>query len=193
MFPLETLNLRLRQALQLLAHVQRVAPLVVRIHPEQGDRSHDQGHRRGGQVEPVADRVVGPVPAEVRPGSHEPPDVAEHDVGGQGHAAGRVADDLGRRLRVGQRSGREAADGREEGRRVPHPGVGAGQEHDVAHHRQERDRDEEYLPLVQPPAQQREEELEHGPDHVRRYRVELLLHGGVRWEDAGYDGGREER
>lgn len=193
MFPLQALDLALSQARQLPFHVPLLAGLVVAQHPEQRHRRYDEDQARRRQVEAVADGVVRPVRRQVRPGGDEPADAAEHHVDGEGDGAGRVADDLGRRLRVGQRPRREAARRVQERRRVPGLRVRRPEEHGVAHHDEGRREDEEDLPPVEAPAEQGEQDLEEGADHVGRHRRELLLDRRPLRVDRVDDGRREQR
>lgn len=191
--PLEALDLRLRQALQFRLDISAVPPLVVPLHPHDLQRRDDEDEARGREVEAVADLVVGGVERQVGPGSDEATNITEHDVTADGDAAARVAHDDGRRLRVRERADGEAADGREEGRGVPHAGHLARQEQDVPQHREGRRGDDEGGAAVAAPAAERQADDEDGAQHVRRDREQLLLDGRLGRVDGGDDGRREER
>lgn len=193
MLPLEALDLRLRHTSQLTLDIPLRPPRIIPPHPRDLEDRDDEDEARGREVEAVADLVVGAVEGQVRPGGDEAADVAEHDVGADGDAAARVADDDGRRLRVGQRAQGEAADGREEGRGVPHARLAAREEQDVPEHREgRREGDEDGAP-VEAPAAERQPDDEGGAEHVRRHRVQLLLDRRLGRVDGGHDGRREER
>lgn len=104
MLVVHALPLRLGQLPELLELLGLVplALLVVAAHPDVRRRRQQQDGRHGGEVEPVADVVVGRIPGHVRPGRHEAADVAEHDVEADGHCARRVRDDVGGDLAVGE-------------------------------------------------------------------------------------------
>lgn len=192
MLPLEALDLRLRQTLQLGLDILLLPPLVVPPHPRDLEDRDDEDEARRREVEPVADLVVGAVEGEIRPRRDEAADVPEHDVRADRDAAARVADHDGRRLGVGQRAEGKAADGREEGRGVAHACLPARQEQDVPQHREGRRDGDEEGPPVEAPAGERQPDEEDGAQRVRRDRVELLLDRGLRRVDGGDDGRGEE-
>lgn len=86
--PVEVLDLFLRQARQLLLNRAGLALLVVPLHPQEGQDAEDQDGAGRGEVQAVADGVVGAVPAEKRPGGDEAADVAKHDCSRVGSAHG---------------------------------------------------------------------------------------------------------
>ena len=79
MLPIQILHLLLRHARELLLGIPALTLLVVRLHPQQRERGHNQHGAAARQVEPVADRVVGPIVGQVAPCGDEAADVAHHD------------------------------------------------------------------------------------------------------------------
>ena len=67
MLPVKILHLGWGQPHQLLLDTAGFAPPVVPEHPEVDERGEDEDRARRGQVEPIADVVVRPVPREEAP------------------------------------------------------------------------------------------------------------------------------
>ena len=71
MLPVQILDLLLIQASKLLFDAPRLTLPVIGIHPEQQCRRQDQDRAGSGEIEAVANMVIGTVPRKERPGGNE--------------------------------------------------------------------------------------------------------------------------
>lgn len=192
MFPVQILYLLDAQALQRALVVLRLALLVVAPHPEQqgGAAQHDRGAR--GQVQAVADGIVGPVEGQEAPRGDQAADVAEHDRRRNGRGARRVRHDVGRHLGVAERAGGEGARGDDERRAVAGVLVRRGQEDDVARHDEGRRAGQEDVASVEPGRHEGDDEGGEGAHDVGRDGVQLERDNGGFRVDGLDDGWGEE-